>query len=194
MLILLYYCSPSEDVVTVLAQLIDLVGRYPDDKTQVVGNINTKSFIWGQRLMYPRTEEVVTFALAHDFEIINKPNSAATLGHEGQSWIDLLIVRKCQDANPRPRDRHPKDDRLRWRPSDLVWDEFLQDLPTADMDIYDHDSLDLGVEHLESTLTKLCYALYVPYCCRQGHVLVGSGVRVSEVEGTCTEKVVQAYE
>lgn len=35
-------------------------------------------------------------------------------------------------------------------------DELVQDLRTADMNIYDHDFPELKVEHLESTLTKLC--------------------------------------
>lgn len=56
----------------------------------------------------------------------------------------------------RPSDPRPRDVRCRWRPRDLVCGELFQDLRTADLSIYDHYSPDLGVEHLESTLTKLC--------------------------------------
>lgn len=54
-----------------------------------------------------------------------------------------------------PRDRQPRDVRRRWRPRDLICDKFLRGLRTADLAIYYHDSQDLGVKHLESTLAML---------------------------------------
>lgn len=76
------YCSPSEDIVPILIQISGLIDEFPDFNIQVVGDL-MRSLLSGPT--DPRGE-VISFAMAHDLEIMNKPDSVATLdGHQGQS-------------------------------------------------------------------------------------------------------------
>lgn len=77
-LIVSFWCSPSEDIVPVFTQLAGLVGEILNDKILVVGNFNSMSFIWRDRPMDLRNEEVISFTLHRKFQIINFSDSAAT--------------------------------------------------------------------------------------------------------------------
>lgn len=178
-LIVSCYFSPSEDIVLVVTQFTGLVDKYPNDNILVVGEFNVKFSIGRKRPMDPRGEEDISFTVYHDLDIINNSYCTANFdSHQGESWIDLLLIRKCAHRitdwtihdwvtlsnfnvmcsiyQGRSRNLHPRDVRRRCRPRVLVWDDFLCDLWTTDLDIYDHDSPDLGVENLESTLLRLC--------------------------------------
>lgn len=90
-LIVSFYCSPSENILHVLDQLADLVGGIPCDKIVFVRNFCVKSSISENRPTDPRSEEVVFFALYNYFKIINSPDSAPTFDiYQGWSWVNLF--------------------------------------------------------------------------------------------------------
>lgn len=89
--------------------------------------------------MDPRGEEDISFTVYHDLDIINNSYCTANFdSHQGESWIDLLLIRKCahritdwtihdwvtlSDFNVmysiyqgRSRNLHPRDVRRRCRP------------------------------------------------------------------------------
>lgn len=83
-LIVSFFCSPSENILHVLNQLADLAGGISCDKIIFVRNFSAKSSIWENRSTDLRSEEVFFFALYNYFEIINNPDSAPTFHiHQG---------------------------------------------------------------------------------------------------------------
>lgn len=112
-------------------------------------------------------------------EIVNNPDSRFSFhGPQVEGWIEVLLVRICamhitdwkisevesfSDHRVmtwtylgRPASRIPRDANRRWWQSDLIWDEFLRNLQTADLTSYEFATPDDGVEHLTSTLIWLC--------------------------------------
>lgn len=96
LLIINCYCPPNENVERAMSAIGNILQKFIDINTIIMGDFNSKHQIWGSTETDEKGEKVLEFTVLHNLTLLNAKESPPTFKtSRARGWIDLTIC----DAN-----------------------------------------------------------------------------------------------